>query len=137
MKTLPNFEKNTLNYSEHLLLSILINILPTKLTIATMTCLIKKSLLDSLKLWLNFEFWLFMLILLKTNEELISFRTHQDRLVKKLRLAWINSVPNANPHLKDVYIPEHNKKYSIKAVSSQELHVPLPNQKNYFLLVLC
>ena len=58
-----------------------------------------------------------------------SFRTHQDRLVKKLRLAWIKSVPKANSYLKDVYIPEHNKKYSIKAVSDKDLHVPLSNQE--------
>ena len=58
-----------------------------------------------------------------------SFRTHQDRLVKKLRLAWIKSVPKANSYLKDTYIPEHNKKYSIKAVSNKDLHVPLSNQE--------
>ena len=58
-----------------------------------------------------------------------SFRTHQDRLVKKLRLAWIKSVTKANSYLKDTYISEHNKKYSIKAVSNKDLHVPLSNQE--------
>ena len=58
-----------------------------------------------------------------------SFRTHQDRLIKKLRLAWIKSVSKANTYLKDIYIPEHNKKYSIEAVSNKDLHVPLSDQE--------
>ena len=31
--------------------------------------------------------------------------------------------------LKDIYIPEYNKKYSIKTVSNKDLHVLLSNQE--------
>jgi len=71
-------------------------------------CLMKKNLLDSLRLWVNFEFLLSINISEAKWRVERSFRTHQDRLVKKLRLAWIKSVPKASSYLKDTYIPEHN-----------------------------
>lgn len=46
-----------------------------------------------------------------------SFKTHQDRMIKKMRLAWIKTVDKANQYIETKYIFEHNKKF---AVSPQE-----------------
>ena len=58
-----------------------------------------------------------------------SFKTHQDRLIKKMRLRNIKSGQEANKYIKEVYIPEHNKKYSSKAVSTKDLHIPLSDKE--------
>ncbi|MFC1522062.1 ISNCY family transposase [Elusimicrobiota bacterium] len=54
-----------------------------------------------------------------------SFKTHQDRLIKELRLAGICTMQEANRFLWDVYIPKHNGKFSVKAASSANAHKPL------------
>ena len=38
------------------------------------------------------------------------FQTHQDRLVKELRLAGISTIPEANIFLRETYLPKHNRK---------------------------
>lgn len=54
-----------------------------------------------------------------------SFRTDQDRLIKEMRLAGINTVEEANHFLKS-YWPKHNKRFSVKSLKEANLHRPLP-----------
>ena len=49
-----------------------------------------------------------------------SFETHQDRLVKELRLANISTIKDANTFLK-TYCPKHNKKFAIQPKKSDSL----------------
>jgi hypothetical protein len=53
------------------------------------------------------------------------FDTHQDRLVKELRLRGISTMEAANRYLWDVYIPEHNARYAVAPASTSDLHKPL------------
>jgi len=50
------------------------------------------------------------------------FGTLQDRLVKELRLAGINSIKEANGYVQDKYIKTHNNKFSVKPRSTVNLH---------------
>lgn len=50
-----------------------------------------------------------------------SFGTHQDRLVKELRLAGINTLEEANKFLEG-YLEEHNKRFSVKPLSKEDGH---------------
>ncbi len=54
-----------------------------------------------------------------------SFRTHQDRLVKELRLAGISTIEQANKFLQEVYIPEHNANYAVSPQEQANAHRPL------------
>lgn len=54
-----------------------------------------------------------------------SFKTDQDRLVKELRLAGINTIEGANKFLKS-YWPKHNKRFSVKPIKEGSLHRPVP-----------
>jgi hypothetical protein len=54
-----------------------------------------------------------------------SFKTHQDRLVKELRLAGISSIAEANRFLWDKYIPVHNRRYSVAPGEAVDAHRPL------------
>ncbi len=53
------------------------------------------------------------------------FKTLQDRLIKEMRLKGIKSVEEANKFLK-TYLPKYNKKFSLKAHRSEDLHMPVP-----------
>jgi hypothetical protein len=53
------------------------------------------------------------------------FRTHQDRLVKELRLAGISTIEDANKFLHEVYIPEHNRRYAVEPAEPVDVHKPL------------
>jgi hypothetical protein len=53
------------------------------------------------------------------------FRTHQDRLVKELRLARISDMDSANKFLDSVYIPKHNAKFAVAPASPTNAHRPL------------
>ena len=53
-----------------------------------------------------------------------SHGTHQDRLVKELRLAGISTIDTANTYINDVYLPAHNKKFAIKAANKGDIHKP-------------
>ena len=53
------------------------------------------------------------------------FRTFQDRLVKEMRLRKIKSIEEANAFLKE-YLPVYNKRFSVPAAKSADLHRPLP-----------
>jgi hypothetical protein len=54
-----------------------------------------------------------------------SFGTHQDRLVKELRLAEISTIAEANPFLWNVYIPKHNERFAIEPANENNAHRPL------------
>ena len=53
------------------------------------------------------------------------FRTHQDRLVKELRLAGISDMAAANKFLETVYIAKHNEKFAVAPASRINAHRPL------------
>ena len=53
------------------------------------------------------------------------FRTFQDRLVKEMRLRKIKSIEEANRFLKE-YLPVYNKRFSVPAAKSADLHRVLP-----------
>lgn len=50
------------------------------------------------------------------------FRTLQDRLVKELRLRNIDTTEEANIFLRDVFIPDFNKRFAHPAREKQDLH---------------
>ena len=51
--------------------------------------------------------------------------THQDRLVKELRLAGISTPEKANPFLRDVYFPSHNARFAVAPANPTDVHRPL------------
>jgi len=51
-----------------------------------------------------------------------SFRTHQDRLIKKMRLEWIKTVKEANEYIKNEYIPDHNKRFAVPPGEQWDKH---------------
>jgi hypothetical protein len=54
-----------------------------------------------------------------------SFRTHQDRLVKELRLGGICTIEQANEFLWKVYISKHNERYAVEPANETNVHRPL------------
>lgn len=50
------------------------------------------------------------------------FDTHQDRLVKELRLRAISTMEAANRYLWSEYIPEHNARFAVEPASSTDVH---------------
>ena len=56
------------------------------------------------------------------------FRTHQDRLIKEMRLAGIKNKDEANEFLK-WYFPKHNKKFSISPAKKGNLHRKSPGKR--------
>jgi len=55
--------------------------------------------------------------------------THQDRLIKKLRRQNICSHEAANLFLAEVYLPEHNRRYSRAAASAEDYHRSKPSAR--------
>ena len=55
--------------------------------------------------------------------------THQDRLVKKLRLAGIASYEDANRYLDDKYLADHNRRYARAAASPVDSHRRRPTAR--------
>ena len=53
------------------------------------------------------------------------FHTHQDRLVKELRLRGISTAAVANRYLQGDYIPKHNARYAVAPRSTLNAHRPL------------
>ncbi|EKE28688.1 MAG: hypothetical protein ACD_3C00028G0002 [uncultured bacterium (gcode 4)] len=49
-------------------------------------------------------------------------RTLQDRLISEMKLAWISNMGQANIFLKTVYIPNHNRKFSVIPKSDTNMH---------------
>jgi hypothetical protein len=54
-----------------------------------------------------------------------SFNTHQDRLVKELRLANISDMKSANIFLNNTYIPNHNARFAVSPKRLLNAHRPL------------
>lgn len=54
------------------------------------------------------------------------FHTLQDRLVKELALAGINSVAAADTYLRDIYIPAHNARFAVPAEQPGTAFVAIP-----------
>ena len=54
-----------------------------------------------------------------------SFGTHQDRLIKVMRLEKISTMEQANAFL-DSYLPWHNQKFARQPLKSRDLHRKLP-----------
>jgi hypothetical protein len=54
-----------------------------------------------------------------------SFGTHQDRLVKELRLANISTMPEANRFLHERYLPAHNARFAVEPANPTDAHRPL------------
>ena len=52
--------------------------------------------------------------------------THQDRLIKKMRLQEIATYEAANRFLADPYLPGHNAKYAVEPRAKADFHHPLP-----------
>lgn len=50
------------------------------------------------------------------------FQTHQDRLVKELRLAGISTIAEANMFIRDTYLPKHNRKFAVTARRPEDAH---------------
>lgn len=48
--------------------------------------------------------------------------THQDRLIKKMRLKGITTYEEANCFLRDRYLPQHNAKYAVEAREQADYH---------------
>src|SRR5436189_3109317 len=55
--------------------------------------------------------------------------THQDRLVKKLRLACIANYAEANRYLGEDYIAEHNRRYARPAAEAADYHRRRPTAR--------
>jgi len=52
--------------------------------------------------------------------------THQDRLIKKLRLAGIDDYEAANRYLRSRYWPEHNRRFAVAPTEAVDFHEPVP-----------
>lgn len=50
--------------------------------------------------------------------------THQDRLIKKLRLAGISDVAAANAYVEAHYLPAHNRRFALAPASGVDYHRP-------------
>lgn len=57
------------------------------------------------------------------------FKTHQNRLVKELRLAGISTIDAANDFLRKVYIPAHNRRFGVAPAAAANAHRPLRPQQ--------
>jgi hypothetical protein len=53
------------------------------------------------------------------------FLTHQDRLVKELRLRGISTMAAANLYLWEHYVPQHNARYAKPPAADSDAHRPL------------
>ncbi|MFH1620191.1 MAG: ISNCY family transposase [bacterium] len=53
------------------------------------------------------------------------FGTHQDRLVKELRLAGISNMPDGDVFLTEVYVPKHNARFAVVPENNSNAHRPL------------
>ena len=55
--------------------------------------------------------------------------THQDRLIKKMRLKQIQSYAAANVFLEKEYLPEHNRRFARVAAQPEDFHRAPPGHK--------
>ena len=59
------------------------------------------------------------------------FATLQDRLVKEMRLAGVNTIKEANEFL-EYYLPKHNERFAKEQLKERDLHQPLPKGVNLY-----
>lgn len=59
--------------------------------------------------------------------------TLQDRLVKEMRLAGIRELEAANEYLERVYLPEHNRRFMVKAANEADVHRGMPRELDRIL----
>jgi len=52
--------------------------------------------------------------------------THQDRLVKKLRLGNVRRLEEADRYLVEKYCAEHNARFAVSAAELEDFHLPSP-----------
>jgi hypothetical protein len=52
--------------------------------------------------------------------------THQDRLIKKMRLKKIVSFEQANRYLETEYLPEHNRRFATAPTAPEDYHRKAP-----------
>ena len=52
--------------------------------------------------------------------------THQDRLIKKMRLAGIQDYDAANRYLRSRYWPQHNRRFAVAPAEAVDFHEPAP-----------
>jgi transposase len=64
-----------------------------------------------------------------------AFNTLQDRLIAELRLNNINNIEDANKYLREVYLPAHNRKFSIPDVSSSYVPVIGDLDKEFYMSI--
>ena len=57
-----------------------------------------------------------------------SHGTQQDRLIKKLRLYGIRTMPEANRYLRQRYLPDHNRRFSREPVAAADYHRARPSK---------
>lgn len=57
-----------------------------------------------------------------------SHGTQQDRLVKKLRLYQIRTMPEANQYLRQHYLPDHNRRFGRQPASPEDYHRKTPRK---------
>lgn len=55
--------------------------------------------------------------------------THQDRLIKKLRLLGIRDRDAANQYLRKQYLPEHNRRFRREPAEEEDYHLPAPSKR--------
>jgi hypothetical protein len=53
------------------------------------------------------------------------FHTHQDRLVKELRLAGVSTKEAGNKFLREVYVRKHNRLFAVEPAEPIDVHRPL------------
>jgi transposase len=63
--------------------------------------------------------------------------THQDRLIKKLRLARIATIAAANAFVRATYLPAHNARYAIRPASPVDYHRPRDRRRWPDAAVFC
>jgi hypothetical protein len=68
-----------------------------------------------------------------------SYRTHQDRLIKFMRLAWVKGMSEAQQYFDDIYQDKHNQKYAVSPEEEWDAHMEFTeterlNFKRYFAL---
>lgn len=57
------------------------------------------------------------------------FKTLQDRLIKELRLQHISTPEHANRFLTETFVPDFNRRFAVRPVSSADLHRPLRTEE--------
>lgn len=64
-----------------------------------------------------------------------SFKTHQDRLIKEMRLRRIDTIDCANAYVEE-YCAKHNAKYAVPAKGQADLHLKV-KERRYLDRILC